>query len=158
MTHLLFADDSIVFLEGTQGNLEELRNILQVYEQASGQRVNLQKSSIFFGRNCPDSVKTRVKNSLGIQNETFHDSYLVMPTEVGSSPISTFKFLTDIAWQNIHGWSDRPLSRVGNETLPKSITQAIPTFVRDAFVFLLLLVKSLDRLWLIGSGVGRMEE
>jgi hypothetical protein len=52
ITHLLFADDSIVFLEASESNLVALRDILQVYEECSGQRVNLQKSSIFFGKGC----------------------------------------------------------------------------------------------------------
>ena len=50
VTHLLFADDSIVFLEGTHNNMVMLKDILVKYEEASGQRVNLQKSSIFLGR------------------------------------------------------------------------------------------------------------
>ena len=48
VTHLLFADDNVVFLEGSQGNLQVLKEILQTYEDASGQKVNLQKSSNFF--------------------------------------------------------------------------------------------------------------
>lgn len=47
VTHLLFADDSIVFLEGSSDNMLELKEILRQYEEASGQRINLQKSSIF---------------------------------------------------------------------------------------------------------------
>jgi hypothetical protein len=41
VTHLLFANDSIVFLEASSNNLTRLRQILQAYEEASGQKVNL---------------------------------------------------------------------------------------------------------------------
>jgi hypothetical protein len=41
ITHLLFADDSIVFLEASQGNMEALKAVLQQYEECSGQKVNL---------------------------------------------------------------------------------------------------------------------
>lgn len=74
-----------------------------------------------------------MKNQLGILNETFHGSYLGMPTEVGRSPTSTFNFLPNRAWQNIHGWSGRPMSRAGTETLLKSKTQDIPTFISSCF-------------------------
>ena len=59
VTHLLFADDSIVFLEGSQEDFLCLRAILQDYEEASGQKVNLQQAAIFLGR----AVKMGIKKS-----------------------------------------------------------------------------------------------
>ena len=41
VTHLLFAKDNIVFLEGPMGNMETLKQILVKYEKASIQKVNL---------------------------------------------------------------------------------------------------------------------
>ena len=64
ITHLLFDDDSIVFLEASVDNLAFLRNILQSYENASGQKVNLQKTSIFFGKGCSEEDKLNLKNVL----------------------------------------------------------------------------------------------
>jgi hypothetical protein len=52
ITHLLFVDDSIVFLEASKTNMESLQRVLAKYECCSGQRVNLQKSSIYFGKGC----------------------------------------------------------------------------------------------------------
>ena len=69
VTHLLFADDSIVFLEGSQSNFDTLKGILQAYEVASGQKVNLQKSSIFFGKGSSDTHKDQLKEVIGIQSE-----------------------------------------------------------------------------------------
>ena len=36
VTHLLFADDSVVFVEGSRDNFEALQSILKEYEDASG--------------------------------------------------------------------------------------------------------------------------
>ena len=126
ISHLLFADDSIFFAKSDNQSVCALEATLNSYCAGSGQAINKDKSALFFGNHCPDSVKTRVKNQLGIYNEAFKDSYLGMPT-------ATFKFLTDRAWQNIHGWSARPTSRAGTETLLKSKTQAIPTFISSCF-------------------------
>jgi hypothetical protein len=57
ITHLLFADDSIVFLEATVESLNTLNRVLTEYEAASGQKVNLQKSSVFFGEGYDQAKK-----------------------------------------------------------------------------------------------------
>jgi hypothetical protein len=42
--HLLFADDSLLFFKGSREGAEELSNLLDIYYQASGQRINKDKS------------------------------------------------------------------------------------------------------------------
>jgi hypothetical protein len=50
---------------------------------------------------------------LGVQDEDLQEFYLGMPTEVGRSPVRTFKFLITRMWQRMSTCSDRPLSRAG---------------------------------------------
>lgn len=133
ISHLLFADDSIFFAKSDTRSVDVLDSTLNLFCQGSGQLINKDKSSIFFGNHCPTDVKHGVKARLGINNEVRQDTYLGMPTSVGCSPVATFKFLLDKAWKCMHGWSDRPLSRAGKETLLKSKIQAIPTFVMSCF-------------------------
>jgi hypothetical protein len=89
----------------------------------------LDKSSLFFGSHCPPAIKNRVKQKLNVHSEALQEYYLGMPTEVGSSPVRTFRFLVTRMWQHMNGQSDRPLSRKGNEIFLKSVIQAIPTHV-----------------------------
>jgi hypothetical protein len=58
-----------------------------------------------------------------------------MPTNIGRSPVAAFKPVLDKAWKHMNGWSDRPMSRSGKETLLKSVIQAIPTFIMSCFMF-----------------------
>jgi hypothetical protein len=83
--HLLFADDNIVFLEAIQGSMQTLRSVLQDYELSSGQKVNLQNSSIYFGPGCRPELKTELENSIGISCEALSERYLGLPTVVGRS-------------------------------------------------------------------------
>ncbi|KAL6176158.1 hypothetical protein ACLB2K_052793 [Fragaria x ananassa] len=48
--HLLFADDSFLFGVATKEECQQYSNILHTYEIASGQRINLLKSSVAFSR------------------------------------------------------------------------------------------------------------
>jgi hypothetical protein len=133
ISHLLFVDDSIFFARSDNQSVDALKNTLRVYCDGSGQKINLDKSSIFFGRHCPDQVKVRVKGKLEVQREELNDFYLGKPTSVGRSPTATFKFLYDKIWRYICSLADRPLSRAGNEASIKAVIQAIPTFVMSCF-------------------------
>lgn len=133
ISHLLFADDSIFFTKGDDKNVNALKSALQTYCDGSGQRINLHKSSIFFGPHCEELVKDRIKQKVGVQDDTLHDTYLGMPTWVGRSPSNSFNFLTGRLWKQLNGWSDRPLSRAGKEVLLKAVAQAIPTYVMSCF-------------------------
>jgi hypothetical protein len=94
VTHLLFADDSIVFLEASRQNMQTLKRVLRDYEVSSGQRVNLQKSSIFFGPGCNDGLKEESKMVIGIACEALSKRYLGLPTIVGKSKEGCFQYLT----------------------------------------------------------------
>jgi hypothetical protein len=110
ITHLLFADDSVVFLEASEENLNTLRDVLRTYEECSGQRVNKQKSSIFFGKGCSDDVKTNLKNLIGISCEALSEKYLGLPTAVGRSKDSAFKHIPDRSRGKVDCWKRQGLS------------------------------------------------
>lgn len=52
VTHLFCADDSIAFCNATVEEAEVMSEILSKYEQCSGQKVNLEKSEVYFSPTC----------------------------------------------------------------------------------------------------------
>lgn len=48
ISHLVFADDSLLFFKVDRESVLEINDVLLLYCQASGQHINLDKSSIFF--------------------------------------------------------------------------------------------------------------
>jgi hypothetical protein len=133
ISHILFADDSIFFARSDSRSVEALRDILATYCEGSGQKINMEKSSVFFGLHCNNQVKLDVMNKLGVANEALQETYLGMPTGVGRSPSGSFKPILDQAWKHMNGWSDRPISRAAKETLLKAVIQAIPTHIMSCF-------------------------
>jgi hypothetical protein len=95
ISHLLFADDSIFFARIDRKSVMALSDTLQVYCEGLGQKINLDKSSVFFGNHCTDQVKDEVKNMLGVVSEVMNDLYLGIPTSVRQSPTATFKFILE---------------------------------------------------------------
>ena len=50
ITHLLFVDNNILYSKAAGMERRELVNIDQKYEEASGQKINTDKSSVFFSQ------------------------------------------------------------------------------------------------------------
>jgi hypothetical protein len=103
ITHLLFADDSIVFLEAKEGSLNTLKRELQEYEVSSGQKVNLTKSSIYFGEGLENEEKERLKEIIGINCEGISKKYLGLPTVVGRSKEGAFKHIREKSQGKVAG-------------------------------------------------------
>jgi hypothetical protein len=133
ITHLLFADDGIVFLEASKTNMESLRRVLAKYECCSGQRVNLQKSSIYFGKGCGEAGRAGFKRVLGIECEALFEKYLGLPTVVGRAKNGAFKSLTERSRRKCGGWKGRGMSWKGKEILIKSVLQSVSTYALGCF-------------------------
>jgi len=76
ISHLLFADDCIVFTEASQRGAARLQEILNTYSRGSGQLVNKEKSAVFFSNNCADEAKDEVRSTLQIVTEALAEKYL----------------------------------------------------------------------------------
>ncbi|PNY07166.1 ribonuclease H [Trifolium pratense] len=57
--------DCFLFFKATVTGANALKNILSVYESASGQAINLQKSEFYCSRNVPAQVREAIANQLG---------------------------------------------------------------------------------------------
>lgn len=76
ITHMLFADDSYFYCKATEEEVLRVSELLQKFEQASGQKVNLQKSSAFFSSNVIQTSKVHLCQLLHIIEANNHTTYL----------------------------------------------------------------------------------
>lgn len=52
ISHLFFfADDSLLFIRATEEEVDNVLDVLSTYEAASGQKLNMEKSEMSYGRN-----------------------------------------------------------------------------------------------------------
>ena len=69
VSHLLFADDSLVLMKSDGSNASSLRRALHDYCAASGQLVSEAKSSIFFSPSTSVDTRVQVCTILNIMTE-----------------------------------------------------------------------------------------
>jgi hypothetical protein len=74
ISHLLFADDSMIFIQANQRSADILAEILDIYHRGLGQLINRQKLAIFFSTNCDQKMKDDVKASLHINTKALGES------------------------------------------------------------------------------------
>jgi hypothetical protein len=145
VSHLLFADDSLLFFRANTGSAGIVKEALDVYCQASGQRINSDKSSIHFAKGVRGSVREEIMDTLEVHNMVLSEKYLGMPTDVGVSTNGAFKYLKDSIWK-IQGWMEQTLSVGGKEVLIKAVAQVVPTFSMSCFRLLRGLCQHIDSL------------
>ncbi|CAA7035950.1 unnamed protein product [Microthlaspi erraticum] len=133
INHLLFADDTMFFSKTNQKSCETLNAILRKYEEASGQQINLLKSSITFSKKTPPEIKTRVKNSLGINKEGGQGKYLGLPESFDRRKKDLFTLIVDRIKQRSISYSSRHLSSAGKLTMIKFVLSSIPSYTMSCF-------------------------
>ncbi|XP_031121072.1 uncharacterized protein LOC116024317 [Ipomoea triloba] len=111
-----------------------IREILREYGSASGQKVNLDKTSIVFGRNVHQEDKEAICETLGVREQQGGANYLGLPGYVGRRKREILGFIRDRVRARIVNWGNRFLSRAGREVLLKTVLQSIPNYAMNVFL------------------------
>jgi hypothetical protein len=134
VSHLFFADDSIIFCKAKKEEAIQLKAIFDEYQRISGQLINMAKSDMTFSPNIQPAIKDDFKGILPFNITSSILKYLGMPTQIGQSRQTGFNFLMDKIKKKLKGWKERFLSFAGRGTLVSAVIQAIPTYIMSCFL------------------------
>lgn len=133
ISHLQFADDSLFMCQANLNQALALQEVLKRYGEATGQVINLQKSSITFGRNVDKNLQANMRASFGIFNEGGAGTYLGLPECFSGSKVEMFNYLKLKLKNRLSGWFARYLSLGGKEVLLKAVALAFPVYAMSCF-------------------------
>ncbi|XP_050207725.1 uncharacterized protein LOC126657132 [Mercurialis annua] len=133
LTHLFFADDSILFTEASDAQISTVLHILDQYATYSGQLINYTKSAIFFSNNIHASWRIKFAGMLGVANTAYEGNYLGLPLCILHSKKQTFAPLLSKISLRLNGWKEPFLSMSGKEVLLKAVVEAIPVYSMMCF-------------------------
>ncbi|KAL9687678.1 hypothetical protein QQ045_032085 [Rhodiola kirilowii] len=133
ISHLFFADDCLLFMKATLQNVVALKDILERFQLLARQKLNYDKSEMFFGKNVAATYAQVLCNFLGVKRGKVLSKYLGMPIFFKARKLAAFKEVEEKCWRRVHGWKEKWLSLAGKEILIKSILQDVPVFIMSCF-------------------------
>lgn len=95
--------------------------MLELYETTSRQKINIDKSTVFFSQNTPLAVKDEVLTILGRMQDTSHSKYLGLHSLIGKSKNQVFAEIKERVGKKLSGWKGKILSMGGKEILIKAV-------------------------------------
>ncbi|KAL8140790.1 LOW QUALITY PROTEIN: hypothetical protein V2J09_006811 [Rumex salicifolius] len=140
------ADDNIIFARSDKAP-ETIKDILATFKMASGQRVNLEKNEITFGKGTKQNVKAKIAQILGISQREGCQKYLGLPTRVERSKKVIFEGVKGNLEKKLKGWGNMFLSKAGRAVLIKVVAQSIPTYAIMEEMRVSLLIEPSLRSW-----------
>lgn len=146
ISHLLFANDYLLFCHARVEDVSMIQEILGKYEQALRQKINSKKTTTFFSGNVSNAAKSQIQNLLGVPEIKEYEKYLGLLAVVGRNKRASLNFIKDHVWGKLQGWKEKLLSQAGKEFLHKAVVQAILTFAMSFFRLLVGLCQDIEAL------------
>lgn len=137
ISHMLFADDSYIYCRATVEETTKVMEMLHMFEIAAGQKINVDKSSVFFSKNTNFVTREAILDNLGMRLADESSHYLGLPSMIGRKKSAVFGYIKDKMRARIQGWAGRCISGAGREITIKSVLQAIPAYTMNVFLLLM---------------------
>ncbi|KAL0453910.1 UNVERIFIED_CONTAM: hypothetical protein Slati_1369100 [Sesamum latifolium] len=103
VSHLLFADDTLIFCRASPDSTQAVVTVLEVYRRASGHEINFSKSSVAFSRNTGEDMCSHIVVALTMRRENRMELYLGLPSKVFQSKKVLFSTIWDSVWRRVSG-------------------------------------------------------
>ncbi|XP_027156511.1 uncharacterized protein LOC113757398 [Coffea eugenioides] len=146
VTHLAFADDVLVFANGSSSSLKDIMRVLKMYQLASGQLVSVQKSGYLVHPSVSPARRRVVERITGFSRQHFSVRYLGFPLYIGKCKSLYFGEVCYAISTRILSWRSKLLSPGGRLVLIKHVLSSLPTHLLSAAVIPVATFKSIERI------------
>jgi len=146
VSHLMYADDVVVFTNGGCRSIRCILNILNTYEKWSGQLINKEKTAMYFSKKLPMARRRNLKRLMGFSEGKFPFKYLGVLIVSGRMKIGDLEELENNVKRKISGWKMKLLSAGGRVILLRHVLASMALHQLVVLQVPKLIISSLNRL------------
>ncbi|KAG8383539.1 hypothetical protein BUALT_Bualt04G0024000 [Buddleja alternifolia] len=143
-THLMYADDLVIYCQANVSNADSVHKCLNFFEDWSGLSVSKSKSVIHFSHNVSPELKNEIKNLLDIKECCHKIQHLGLPFCKQQKRTACFNDLVEKLNNKLSGWKAKNLSQAGRLILLKTVAQAIPVYQMSHYLLPISICSKLD--------------
>lgn len=123
-----------------------MKQILTLYEAASGQDMNLPKFELYYSINIELPFEHAITTILGVHAVLGTRNYLGPPSVIDRSKKASFRILKYRVWHNINMWSSECLSKAYILVMIKFALQAISSYITSVFLLPITLIEGIGKM------------
>lgn len=127
VTHLSFADDLLIFFDGSRDSLRGILTVLRDFQRRSGLSLNLRKTCVFVdGNNAP--LASQLAADHGLVHGSLPVKYLGVPLMPHKLTRQDYQPLIDKVRGRVNTWTAKHLSFAGRLQLIQSVIYSMINF------------------------------
>ncbi|PKU83889.1 Putative ribonuclease H protein [Dendrobium catenatum] len=127
VSHLLYANDIIIFSNAQMKSIKIIKDILGDFCRWTGQKINLQKLNIVFGKSVGTRRRKKISKVFNCK-EVKEFNYLGIKVTLRRLSRTDFQFIIDKAMSMLGIWGNKLISLGGKITLANSVLLSYPSF------------------------------
>ena len=132
LTHLCFADDLIVFTDGSKRSIEGVLRIFEEFAEASGLKISLEKSTLYIAGTTSNEAEDILRDFPLVSGQ-LPVRYLGLPLLTKRMTVHEYLPLVERVRKRMKSWTGRFLSHGGRLQLIKSVITSLTNFWMQAF-------------------------
>jgi len=90
----------MIVCQAKESECRVILDILSIYEKGSGQKINRDKTNIFFSVNILPNLQSSIQMLFGVPSIRQYEKYLDLPAFVGRAKKKCFVYIKEQIWKN----------------------------------------------------------